>query len=201
MANLDDNIMPQTLDRNSLYKLIRESKNQSSECDKNKKFHHKLCFDRNDSTPIPQCPNAFAYTVVELLANKPELFDEELRTEIAQYYDRINLKVSGLMSLEYLTLLNEKTKTPTLSWIKYENLISELIKKQKYEPKTVANEVLAIVKDEIPANIGAKFASVLESCVKHCRDTNKNIQDEEDEEKWCEIIDWMSWFIGSADQF
>lgn len=182
--------------------IILESKNLNSKCDRSETFCHIRCFyeisNGDKNLFIPQCPYSFNYIIIVVLVTKPKLIDEDTRDLIAKYYKNNEIKVQGLMSLNYLNLLNE-TKSPTTTWLKYETLIVHLIKEQLYEPKSLANELLSIVKDEIPQNIASKFASVLESCVKYCRDANKDCSEEEEEEKWCEIIDWMSWFIGSSE--
>lgn len=198
----DTNLLPTSFDRDSIIRMIKESQNVTTQCDKNETVPHGLCFKKgcDNEIPVPQCPQALSLIIIELLALQPAIFDEVVRQEVANYYKNFGIKAKGLMSIDNLTVMNDKTKNSNLTWIKYEAFVSHLIKTHNYEPKTVANELLTIVKDEIPKKIASKVASVLETIVKHCREANKLNQDEEEEEKWCEIIDWLSWFIGSSDE-
>lgn len=194
--------MAENLEPQNFIKIIEQSQSSRQKCNQNETIIHNKCLlevlDSDKKLLVPQCPDSFNYMIIDVLAKKPNLIDEISRDLIAKYYKKNAIKVKGLMSLNYLKILNE-TKFSTTTWLKYETLVIHLIKEQLYEPKSVANELLHIVKDEIPENIASKFASVLESCVKYCREANKECQDEEEEEKWCEIIDWMSWFIGSSE--
>ena len=86
-------------------------------------------------------------------------------------------------------------------WIKYESLLVHLIKELIYEPKTMANEVLHMVKNEFSdPKVASKFSPVLSSCARVCREiNNKHALDEEIEEKWSEIIEWMGWFMSGEE--
>lgn len=170
------------------------------------------CFNMDELKPIPICDEAFLSLIINLISLKPKLMDESVTESISQYYkDR---KAEGLISLKNLETLHDQTHSPTYTWLKYESLLSNLIKKDIYKPKSMANEVLVVVKNELRPDLGSKLASVLESCVKLCREAGKSrargsmvgelgdeeAEEGEEEEKWCEIIDWMSWFIGSREE-
>lgn len=200
--------------------ILKEAKCDSQECDNNKTFIHNRCIefkqlsdqncnthgDNNDANqrkinllPIPHCQDALVYIIIEVIAQSPKLIDDDAKQNFAHYYKTNNVEARRLVLPEYLSLLST-ANSQLLAWLKYETLLIHLIKEQIYAPKTFANEILAIVKNELKPNIAAKFSSVVSACVKYCREANKGKnEDEEEEEKWCEIIDWMSWFMSTDD--
>lgn len=197
MLDLDQLIKELTESSNlSIY--IREFKNSNSKCNDNKTTNHHDCIVKeNDAElPKPQCPVSFIHILMKVLASQPKLLDDSARDAVVFYFRSNKIKAEGLVTVENLSLLNQ-SKSQLMTWLKYELLLIQLIKEQIYEPKTMANETLVIVKSELGTQIASKFSSVLNTCVKHCRESNRHNVDEEEEEKWCEIIDWMSWFIVS----
>lgn len=191
-----DRLINQLTDPSALIEYIKESKNDTSRCRDNKSvIHHNCLFEENsDGLSKPQCPNLLIYILIKILASQPKLLEDSTRDAIASYFKTNNIKAEGLITIDNLTTLNQ-SKSPLMTWLKYENLLIHLIKERIYEPKTMSNETLAVVKSEINPDIASRFSSVLSTCVKHCRDSNRHNIDEEEEEKWCEIVDWMSWFL------
>lgn len=188
----------------NLHDIIVNSNNLSTNCDNNKTVIHHSCFNKissknnnNNNQSIPQCPNALIYTLITVITTKPSLLDDESKSKVVHYFKSNKISAKGLVSLEYLKTLNT-SRTKTLTWIKYEKLLCWLIKEKIYQPSTMANEVLYVVKSELEPAIASNFCSVINSCVKYCREVS-NGQFEEEEEKWCEIIDWISWFLGTND--
>lgn len=189
----------------NLHDIIVKSNNLSTNCDNNKTVIHHSCFSRsnnnnnidNSNHPIPQCPNSLIYTLISVISTKPNLLDDESKSKVVHYFKSNKISAKELVHLEYLKILNT-SHTKTLTWIKYEKLLSWLIKEKIYQPSTMANEVLFVVKSELEPAIASNFCSVISSCVKYCREVS-NGQFEEEEEKWCEIIDWISWFLGAND--
>lgn len=182
----------------NLYEIIEKSKNLTSKCDQNKTVIHRLCFDDgNNDQIIPLCPNALLYILIKVIAIKPSLLDDDTKTKVVHYFKDNNIRAKGLVYSEYLAILST-SKTKSMSWIKYETLLSRLIKEKIYQPSTMANEVLSVVKSEMDADIACNFCPVINSCVKYCREVSYGCLEEE-EEKWCEIIDWISWFLATND--
>lgn len=190
------------LETKDLLYLVEKSRNSTSKCNSdNKTSVHEQCFtlDSDKSLWIPQCPSALMFTLINIIATKPNLFEDDMKKAVVSYYQRHLIKLNGLLNMKYLEIMHNKSKTPALSWLKFESLLTHLIKEKIYEPRTVADELLTFVKADIPEHIASKLASVMEACAKFCRDANKHAMEEEEKEKWCEIIDWLSWFIGSSE--
>lgn len=167
---------------------------------------HDHCFtslqkedDSGTSHFMASCPKGLLYLIVLLIATKPNLIDDEVKKELCSYFKKLDWKIDGLVSVSILELLHTRSQTQTITWLKYEALLTHLIKDYIYEPKTMSNEVLKIVKHELNPSIAAKLSSVLKSCAEICRKiNNQHAPDEEVEEKWCEIIEWTSWLISST---
>lgn len=130
--------------------------------------------------------------VMKIIINKPKLFDERARILVSQYYHKGKLKVSKLMDLKNLERI-QASKFPTLAWLKFELLIKELVQKQLYEPSILANELIFIVKNELDSSMSSRLRSLIQSCINDCRSISST--EIEEEHKWCEIIDWISWAI------
>ena len=188
-------------------KFSGKCENTSSDCTE----HGSDCFVTLDShespeksndvdsiSCVPSCSMALLHLVLRVIATKPNLFEDDVKQSLITYFKGKKLSAERLISRQILELL-ESEAVPTssrLTWLKYENLLIALIRQDVYQPESMANDVLSLVKDELDGNIASKLASVLESCVKHCREiSKKRTDDKELEEKWCEIIDWMSWFL------
>lgn len=191
-----DQLIKEITESSNLSHYFRESKNNNTNCNDNKSANHHDCIVKENDLelPRPQCPNSFIYILMRVLASQPKLLDDSARDAVASYFRSNKIKAEGLVTTENLSLLDQ-SKSQLMTWLKYEILLTHLIKEQIYEPKTMANETLVTVKSELGPRIASKFSSVLSSCVKHCRESNRHNADEEEKEKWCEIIDWMSWFI------
>lgn len=199
MTNLEDVLDFEKLNEpKNLHDIIEKSKNLTTKCDQNKTVIHLLCFERSkDDQIVPQCPNSLIYLLTKVIATKPSLLDDDAKARVVRYFKDNNILAKGLVYLEYLKILSS-SQTKNMTWIKYEMLLSQLIKEKVYQPSTMANEVLSVVKSELDADIASNFCSVMNSCVKYCREVS-NEHLEEEEEKWCEIIDWMSWFLATND--
>lgn len=181
-----------------LSSLIEKSFNNTMNCDKNETVIHSKCLIKSDDNQVSaQCPNALIYLLIKALAIKPDLLEDKAKDKVVKYYKDKKITARGLVYLEYLKILNT-AQSKTLTWLKYETLLSHLIRERIYDPSTMANEVLSVVKCELPRDIAIKFCSVIDSCVKHCREATKG-KFEEEEEKWCEIIEWISWFLASSE--
>lgn len=172
----------------------------TSKCDGQGSFSSHLdCFDYTGNELLkPQCQYALTFALVKILATNPKLIDDSIKSSVVGYFKLHEVKAKGFLSQEILSVLSE-TQSPLLTWLKYESLLCQLIKEKIYEPKAVANEVLETVKNDLPQEVAIKFSSVLDSCVKHCREAGGGQSDEEEKGKWCEIIDWMSWFLVDQD--
>lgn len=143
-------------------------------------------------------PESIVVLLIKVIGAKPNLVDDDVKAKLVKCFKYKNVKIKKMISIENLLILH-KSGSQIISWIKYEYLLNHLIKEQIYEPEALASEVLSLVKDELNPAIACKLASVIEGCVKTCRETSKAKGDDEMEEKWCEIIDWMSWFLASKD--
>lgn len=192
---------------NQLCDIIQQSKNITTKCDSNDSTSssHQDCYlthDHHSQFVIPQCSSALVNFLIKILASRPYLIDDSVKNLAANYFKENNLKAQGLISQDVLRALSSGSGSQIIVWIHYEALLSHLIKENVYEPKTVANETLRTVKHELDPKIAAKFSSVLNSCVRRCREIDNRQaidQEQEEEEKWCEIIDWMSWFLIDED--
>lgn len=176
----------------------RYQKNTTSDCDA-QKGEQEIQNDpsvSDESTPL--CPESIVVLLVKVIGVKPNLIDDDVKAKVVRCFKDKNFKVQRIITIENLTILH-KSGSQLISWIKYESMLNHFIKEQIYEPDTMANEVLSIVKGELNPAIACKLASVIEGCVKHCRESSKGKAEEELDEKWCEIIDWMSWFLASKD--
>jgi len=198
-------ILNKITESSQLNDLINKSKNISSNCGKNNNSAiHKQCFaymqqdTSNHQLPIPQCQTALANFIIQVLSLKPKLLDDTTKDSLVKYFKANNIKSSGLVTLNNLYTLYQ-TKFQLITWLKYESLLIHLMKEQVYEPKTLTNEVLSIVKNELQPEIATKFSSAMNACVQYCREANAGKIDDEEEEKWCEIIDWVSWFVGTEE--
>lgn len=194
-----DELIGRLNDAKELIDIIeRYKKNTSADCDgivDNSKRQNHLAHIEEIS---PLCPDSIISLLIRVIATKPNLIDDDVKAKVVGCFKDKNVKISKLISIENLTNLH-KSGSQLISWIKYESLLNHLIKERIYESSTMANEVLSIVKDELNPAIACKLASVIEGCVKQCRESSKGNDDEELEEKWCEIIDWMSWFLASRE--
>lgn len=152
--------------------------------------------DKKDNVVNSISPDDIIELIMEILSQKAEYFSDKSKQLIIDFLDKHKTKLrKSILSIENLEIIN-KSKSPTLSWIKLESFLKSLIKYKIYEPKRVANELLELTKIEIDKSISSRFASTLSGCVEYCREFGGLTAEEEEEEKWCEIIDWMSWFIG-----
>lgn len=136
---------------------------------------------------------------IQIITIKPKLFDDTAQNKLVEFFKKPGMETNKFISLDTLSTL-DKSKMSTLTWIKYEMLLKTLIKEKVYEPKEMARAILHLSKTEIDPNLAAKFASAISGCVKYCRESSGQNMDEEEEEKWCEIIDWMSWFMGGEQE-
>lgn len=177
----------------------------SPKCDSNSSviLQHQDCFEEQDGLPAtPKCYRALLSLVLKCISSKPDLVDDESKRKLSDLLKLNSIKVEGLVSLDILRMLDSGSGSQIMTWIKYESFLIHLIKELVYEPKTMANEVLALARIELEPKISAKLSPLLNPCAKVCREVNSKIaEDEEVEEKWCEIIDWMGWFMsGQEDQ-
>lgn len=141
-------------------------------------------------------PEKFYVKLMQLMITRPTILDESARKSIGDLFERSNLRSQNLISHAVLEGLSA-SKSQTSTWLAYERLLVHLIKAQLYEPKTLTSEVLTIVKSDMKKETATKFSSVLSECARHCREAITG--DEEEEEKWCEIMDWLSWFMVGDD--
>ena len=152
------------------------------------------------SVPQAKCPKSLVHIIGLVLAKKPNLIDDNIRIRLSDYYKLNKIKATGLVSHDMLKLLHTNCESKLITWIKFEALLVHLIKDYVYEPKTLASEILETVKDDLDSQLAANFSSILNGCVKVCREVNnRRALDEEEQEKWCEIIEWMSWFLAGDD--
>lgn len=191
-----DLLLGNLMKSSNLIDFINRSKNDTTKCDENNSTIHHDCIVEDDNAELftSLCPSSLIFTLMKVIATEPKLLDDLAKDAVASYFKTHQVKAKNLITIDNLTILS-RSKTQMMTWLKYEILLIHLIKEQIYEPKTMANETLNIVKSEMSPEITSKFSSVLNTCVKHCRESNRHNIDEEEEEKWCEIIDWMSWFI------
>lgn len=138
--------------------------------------------------------------MIHIIASKPAHFDEEIKETINQCVKSNGIEVTGLVTKDVLKMLSTANpNSQTMVWIKYESFLKQMIKERAYNPKSMANELLAIIKHDLEPGLSLKLSSALKSCVDLCRQVNnKHEPDEEEKEKWCEIIDWMSWMMSGA---
>lgn len=172
-------------------------------CDKDSKEHfviHLNCFKQEPENllPIPKCLKSFLYAVIKTISSQPKIFTDECRDCMVKNLMVNDVKVRGLISLKILHTLY-KSDHQLMTWLKYEYILIALIKERLYETKSIASEILEVVKNDLEPEISRKFSPIMKSCAKHCRESNKDNIDEEEKEKWCEIIDWMSWFVVAAE--
>lgn len=183
----------------TLRKIIENSTYEPSECnEEGKDANHAKCLHLQDKSIIrARCPNSLLYILSRVLLEHPEIVDDVMRKQVSNYYKHHKIDAEGFITIEFIKSLHENKKNPSITWLKYETLLTHLIKEQAYKPKTLANELLALVKCELDKDMGAKFASAISGCVKYCQQikSNDHVDPEEDEEKWCEIVDWISWFL------
>lgn len=168
----------------------------NNSCDLDQSIIQHNCYKNNQSDA--KCAKGLIRLIVEVIASKPDLLDEEVMECLISRLESSTIRITNLISHDILIYLqNGSSPSQARTWLKYENLIIKLIRRNIYDTETMANEILCIVRREIEPQVAQKFSSVLSSCVKVCRETSKNTGQEGGEEKWCEIIDWMSWFLGS----
>lgn len=161
-------------------------------------MQHDCYVDSDNNLTIPQCPSGVLSLLVKIIASKPDLIDEETLNSLVALFQRHSVKLANLVEYDILTALyNGKSDSQTKTWIKYENLIKKLINCDLYDPSALANEALQVVSKELNPNIAYKFSSLLSSCVDFCRKSGKINPAEEEEQKWCEILEWMSWFLST----
>lgn len=193
-----DKVLDKIKEPSQLQDVIKQAKSLETKCDKNASVIHENCFDAD--LLVPQCPKALINLIIKTIASRPSLVDDNVKFQISDYFKTNNIKAQGLVSQDILTTLYSGSESQLITWVKYEAILSHLIREFIYEPKTMASEVLQTVKNELDPRVAAKFSSVLNECVKFCREiNNRHAFDEEEEEKWCEIIDWMSWFLVNDD--
>lgn len=132
---------------------------------------------------------------IEVLSLQPNLFDEVALKTLIDYFKGCQTLAQGLITIEIVTKLHS-SKSQTLTWIKYENLLRSFIKEHIYKPKTMVNELLELSKNELDPTLASRFSSVINGCVKYCRESQNHNAEGEEEEKWSEIVEWMSWFLG-----
>lgn len=172
------------------------------ECDENSKLvlDHQNCFEESTTKCLPKakCHKALLCLFIKGATVNPNLQNDQVRKTLSDFLRKQNIKVDRLMSLDILEHLSSEGKS--IAWIKYECLVTGLVKDLIYAPKTMANEVLTLAKIELSPQIASSLSSFLSSCAKTCREVNKASEsDDEVEEKWCEIIDWMGWFMSDKD--
>jgi hypothetical protein len=202
-----DDVLKQISCSEELLKFIEKSSKLNKRCDNTSTVisEHAQCFESNagseHSVKWIACPRAVLYLIINLIASKPTLLDDDSKKLLSDYLKQQDVKVSGLVTENILKLLNSKNaNSQTMTWLKYEILLKQLISDYVYEPKTLSNEIIAHVKKDLDPSLAIKFSSALKSCVDICRKiNNKHVPDEEEEEKWCEIIDWMSWLMSGND--
>lgn len=149
-------------------------------------FHQKLARTNIDPVHLRDI-------IIETLVQNPKLLDDKAKSLVVEFYKTNQIDASDFITPIKLAKLLE-SKTQAITWIKYESLLCHLIRAKVYSPKCLMDEVLALSKQEsFSQEAGSKFASCLSQCVKCCREISN--PEEEEEQKWCEIIDWMSWFL------
>lgn len=173
-------------------------KNTTTDCDNNCDISISESHEKATDNITPLCPDSVIGLLIKVISKKPNLLDDDVRAKVVKVFKEKNIKVRNMISVEHLTTLHA-SGSQIISWIKYESLLNLLIKEEIYDPKSMASEVLSIVREELNPAIACKLASVIEGCVKHCRESSRGKSDDELDEKWCEIIDWMSWFLASKD--
>lgn len=191
--NLIDDYFPQIHDSSSLEKILKTLDYDATKCKDNDGVIHITCYQYENQLPKPQCPHSLIYLILNLLAHSPRVVEDSCQTLVSEYFQKNQLKAPCMINLSNLNIL-KRSKSQTLTWIRFESFLTRLIKDKVYEPKSMSNEVLEVVKNELPMDIRGKLASVVKSCVPHCQQAID--YEEEERNKWCEILDWMSWFIG-----
>lgn len=154
--------------------------------------------DNHNENNTNQHDSTLQNFILDLIVERPKLFDDSARAEVVDFYKRRHAKINRLLDMKNLYRLSE-SKFQNLSWIVFEALLINLIKNQVYEPKVIASEMMNIVKRDVEPVLSSKLATLLKSCVPYCRQSGAHSVDEEEEEKWCEIIDWLSWAITDED--
>ena len=168
-------------------------------------FEHHDCFElaatqnQQQSSTTP-CHRALLILVLKCIATKQSVVDDEVKKRLSSQFKDHNLKAEGLLNQDVLNLLNNGSDSQILIWIKYESLLTHLIQEHIYEPKTMLDEVLTLMKNELHPNLAAKLSPVLSTCAQICRKVStEQTPDDNLEEKWSEIIDWIGWFISGND--
>lgn len=163
-------------------------------------IQHKCFLDTESSICIPQCTTGMLNLMLNIVATKPDLIDDKVIDCLVAHFQKSPGKLTNLITYDTLNLLhNGKDDSQTKKWLKYEILIKRFINCGIYEPSTMLNEVLGVARKELDDDVARKFSSLISSCVDTCRKSKKISREEEEEQKWCEILDWMSWFLGSDD--
>lgn len=141
----------------------------------------------------------FIQLIISCLATKPYVFNAKVYESVSFYNEHSNMALAqGYITPDNLKLLSTSSNSHT-TWLKYEMLLCYLIRNKQLTPKILAEEILTTIKHDLDQNILASVSSVLSSCVRRCRQVNPKNADDEDEEKWCEILDWLAWFCSSND--
>lgn len=200
-ARILDWINDPNCDPAQVSKFVVRCKLCNQNCDRNLAEVHSSCIERVDfeggSSDVHLCQNAFVSIVVDIITTKPKILDDQVTDSIVACYKTSGESAGGFLMLDHLRTLH-KSSSPTMSWLKFENLLIRLIKEQVYDATKFGTEALGLVKHEMPDEVAGKFSSLLGACVPHCRAQTK-LTGADDDGTWCEIIDWMSWFLGSAD--
>ena len=143
--------------------------------------------------------NYFVELIITLLASKPHIFESKVYESISSHHERCTeAPAQGYITPNNLRSLSLSSNSRT-TWLKYEMVLCHLIKKKQLTSKILAEEILSTIKVDIETDILASVSSVLSACVKKCQQVNPNDTNDEDQEKWCEILDWLAWFCSSND--
>lgn len=194
--------LSETIDNsNQLVDVI--SKAEFSQCDVGSSaiLEHQNCFSHQHGAPqTASCYRATLSLVLKCIVDNPSVVTEEVKSGLGDRLKADNIKVTKLVTLDILKLLSVGKGSHLIAMLKFTSLLTYLIKELLYEPKTLANEVLTLSKYELDPKKKVMCAEFLEPCAQACREVNnKGAVDDEVEEKWCEIIDWMGWFFSGKD--
>lgn len=177
-----------------LIDLFGRAKYRPEACDK---VDHSGCFDQSEENLVPLCPDSLIYVLFKTLRDRPQIIDDQVRVACSKYYQDNKIKAEGLIDLKYLNIL-QGSKHSSTAWLKLETLLVHLIKKEVYLTQTMGDEILRVMKTELDDNLASKLSSLFKECAAVCRQiSGKN--NPEDEEKWIEIIEWLSWFVAHKD--
>lgn len=187
-------------------KSLLETINSANNSDQSEEFITKENVDKyvkeNQNFTYINNSCVLIYIILKYISKKPETIQDMsvINNAFVTYCKRNNVSFKSLINQSTLSILDASNKK-SQTWLKFEILLKKLIKDRIYNPKNLAKELLDFIKLDTETSIQVRLASCIQACLSECREANKADGEDDFEDKWMEIIEWMSWFLNSEDEF